>query len=260
MADDAAAWRRVQWQTVTSAPLSPTWNLALDEALLESAVQGRRGPTLRFWEWSRPALVIGSHQLLENEVDLEAAASAGFALVRRMSGGGTMVVAPGASITYSLYAPVSLVSDLSLAASYAFFDSFAVQALRHLGVPASYLPLNDLVDPVGKMGGAAQARRRGWVLHHTTIAWSLDPELIPRLIRIGRPALKPGGLRSAEKRVSPLGRHLEIDRAQVVKLLLSHFARLTGASAGRVEPWELELAARLEAEKYSRRAWLERLG
>src|SRR2546423_7548163 len=41
-----------------------------------------------------------------------------------------------------------------------------------------------------KIAGAAQARRRGAVLHHTTMAYAIDPAIVPRLIRIGRPTLE----------------------------------------------------------------------
>ena len=43
--------------------------MALDEVLAREVAAGRRPPTLRIWEWSAPAVVIGSFQSLRNEVD-----------------------------------------------------------------------------------------------------------------------------------------------------------------------------------------------
>src|SRR4029077_11046964 len=149
-------------------------------------------------------LVIGSHQSVLNEIDVVAARELGFVVTRRMSGGGTMLGEPGRTITYSLYVPESMVAGITFRKSYALLDDWAVRAFVELGVPASYREINDIISPRGKIGGAAQACRRGFGLHHTTIAHSMLVGLVPRLIRIGRPSIAGMGVRSAEKSVSPL--------------------------------------------------------
>src|SRR5438132_12275924 len=151
----------VRWDAIGPLPLPVHVQMALDEVLLQCLVGGRRRPTVRFWEWEDRALVLGSNQVLANEVDVEAAAELGFQLARRMSGGGTMIVEPRRTISYSLYAPQTLVAGMTLVESFAFFDRWAVECLRGLGVPAGYRPINDIVSHRGKIGGAAQARRGG---------------------------------------------------------------------------------------------------
>jgi len=131
-------------------------HLALDEVLLDSVAAGERGPCVRFWRWTQKALVLGSHQSVRNEVDPGAAAELGFAVVRRMSGGGTMVCEPGGTLTYSLYLPDSFLRGLSFVESFRALDAWVVAALVELGVPASYRPINDIVSPSGKIAGAAQ--------------------------------------------------------------------------------------------------------
>ena len=79
--------------------------------LTEAVGDGRREPTLRFWEWSAPAVVIGSFQSVRNEVDLEQAQRHGIEVVRRISGGGAMFTEVESVITYSIYAPAELVLD-----------------------------------------------------------------------------------------------------------------------------------------------------
>jgi lipoate-protein ligase A len=49
--------------------------------------------------------VIGSFQSYRNEVDPAGAAKHGFDVVRRISGGGAMMMAAGQIVTYSLYVP-----------------------------------------------------------------------------------------------------------------------------------------------------------
>jgi len=240
-------------------PLPPHVQLALEEVLLERVASGRRGPILRFWEWSEPALVVGSHQVVANEVDRRAAAELGFTIARRMSGGGTMIVEPGRTVTYSLVAPASLVGGLSFVESFACLDAWAVDCLRDLGVPAGYRPVNDIVSPEGKIGGAAQARRRGVVLHHTAIAHAMDTTIVPRLIRIGREAVSPRGVRSAERAVSPVERWLSLSRDEVVAALARWFTAHHPAADGALDAGELADARSLSAAKYATEGWIERL-
>lgn len=247
------------WEVVLPSPLPAHLQLAVDETLLDRLVAGDRGPTLRFWEWAEPALVLGSHQAVANEVDRDLAGRLGFVIARRMSGGGTMIVEPGRSVTYSIYAPGSAVAGLSFVESFARLDAWAVDCLRGLGVPASYRPINDIVSPEGKIGGAAQARRRGFVLHHMAIAHTMDTAIVRPLLRLGRLALAPRGVRSAEREVSPLDRWLPLDRDGVVAALAGCFRRDHGGRLGEVTADELEAARRLAERKYARPEWIERL-
>jgi lipoate-protein ligase A len=234
-------------------------HMALDEVLLGQVIAGPRRPTLRIWEWIEPALVIGSHQSVLNEVDGAAARQLGFVVTRRMSGGGTMLCEPGRTITYSLYLPDSVVAGVSFRKSYALLDDWAVRAFVELGIPAGYREINDITSPRGKIAGAAQARRHGFVLHHTTIAHSMDVELLPRLIRVGRPSLATTGVRSADKPVSPLSWFTALSCAEVAAHLERHFAQEFHVRQSQVSAAELDAAHRLVATKYSTPAWVNRL-
>jgi Lipoate-protein ligase A len=234
-------------------------HMALDEVLLGRVVAGARRPAVRFWEWMEPALVIGSHQSVGNEVDLAVARSLGFTVTRRMSGGGTMLCQPAGTITYSLYLPAAAVDGMSFRQSYAALDAWAVRAFNALGVPASYREINDIISPRGKIAGAAQARRRGFVLHHTTIAHSMDVELLPRLIRIGRERVSERGVRSADKTVSPLSWFTSLTCAETTRHLEGYFRDEFNAGASALSAEEVKAAGELVVEKYGTPAWVNRL-
>src|SRR6266581_4415055 len=104
---------QARWDILRSSPQSAHMHMALDEVLLDRVIRGERGPAIRFWEWIEPALVIGSHQSVMNEVDVAAARELGFTVTRRMSGGGTMLCERARTITYSLYVPDSVVAGIS---------------------------------------------------------------------------------------------------------------------------------------------------
>ena len=206
----AAGWRDFDWEVVDDPAVSPMMNLALDEVLTERVGDGRRNPTLRIWEWDESAVVIGSFQSYRNEVDPDGAAGHGFQVVRRISGGGAMMMGAEQIITYSLYVPSSLVAGLTFADSYAFLDDWVLQALHSVGIEASYQGLNDITSPQGKIGGAAQKRlANGGVLHHR------DPQLRHR--RAGDDRGAPDRPREAQRQGHDVcgeagGPHPEPDR------------------------------------------------
>ncbi|MCQ4159032.1 lipoate--protein ligase family protein [Roseomonas sp. GC11] len=256
----SGSWRDYDWQIIEAPPVSPAMHLALDEVLAREVAAGRRGPTLRFWEWERPAIIIGAFQSLRNEVDLEAAAAHGIETVRRVTGGGAMLVEPGSTVTYSLYAPGELVRDMNFADSYAFLDAWVLQALISLGIDAFYKPLNDISSSKGKIGGAAQKRfSAGTVLHHVTMAYDMDAEKMVKVLRIGREKLSDKGTTSAVKRVDPLRSQTGLPREAIIRHMRETFVSLHGGSAGAITPEEYAAAEKIAAEKFMSPEWLRHI-
>lgn len=249
----------LDWELIPSSPQTAHMHMALDEVLLDRVIAGERRPTIRFWSWIQRALVIGSHQSVMNEVDVAAARRLGFTVTRRISGGGTMICEPERTITYSMYLPASAVAELSFRQSYAALDAWAVQSFVDLGVPASYREINDIISPRGKIAGAAQARRKGFVLHHTTIAHQMDVSIVDRLIRLGRDRLSDRGVRSAEKTVSPLAWFTTLSCAETALHMERSFRAAFDASVSGLTAAELRAADQLVRDKYSTAAWINRL-
>lgn len=256
----APGWRDFDWEIVHEKAVSPRMNLALDEVLTSRVGEGRRRPTLRIWEWDQSAVVIGSFQSYRNEVDPEGAERHGFDVVRRISGGGAMLMAAGQIITYSLYVPASLVQGMTFADSYAFLDDWVLQALRSLGIDAVYQPLNDIASSSGKIGGAAQKRlANGGVLHHATLSYDIDGQTMTEVLRIGREKLSDKGTTSAAKRVDPLRSQTGLERAEIIDRFIETFRSLTGAEDGAITADEYADAEALVESKFATDAWLHRV-
>ncbi len=172
----ATSWQDHTFELIHPGPLPPAVLGALDQVLTEELAAGRRGPTLRFWEWDERAVFIGSFQSLRNEVDPEGVAKHEVTVVRRISGGGAMFMEAGNCITFSLVVPASLVDGLSFEQSYRFLDDWVIGALADVGVTATFSGLNDIASPAGKIAGSAQKRLAGGaVLHHMTMATTSTP-------------------------------------------------------------------------------------
>ncbi|MBX3689454.1 biotin/lipoate A/B protein ligase family protein [Dokdonella sp.] len=252
-------WREHEWQLIHDVPQAPALHMALDEVLVEEVSAGRRPPTLRIWEWAGPAVVIGRFQSLRNEVDAANAAAHGIEVVRRISGGGAMFIEPGNTITYSVYAPLSLVEGLSFEQSYAQMDAWVIAALLELGIMAWYQPLNDITSHIGKIAGAAQARRGNAVLHHVTMAYDIDAQKMLQVLRIGREKLADKGTQSAAKRVDPLRSQTGLPREAIIAHMIDTFRQRHGLRDDHLREDELARASTLAASKFANASWTAEL-
>lgn len=248
-----------EWTILRPGPLPTSLNVALDQHLLEEVAAGRRGPTVRFWDWEDKATVIGSFQSYTNELHPEGVAKHGIDVVRRISGGGAMFMEGGNCVTYSLYAPDSLVAGLSYEQSYVFLDQWVLQALGQLGVNAWYKPINDITSTGGKIGGAAQKRVRGAILHHVTMSYDIDADKMTEVLRIGKAKISDKGIRSAKKRVDPLRRQTGESREAIIRTMAETFRARTGASWEELSPSDLEAGRALVAEKFGTDEWTRRV-
>jgi lipoate-protein ligase A len=153
---------------------SPAENLAFDESLLDAGHE-----TLRFWESPVHFVVLGRSGRLEEEVNVAACEAAGIPVLRRSSGGGTVLQGPGC-LNYAL--ALSLAHRpalLNVPDSYRILLSRVARALR---LPELEVRGSDILLRGRKVSGNAQRRTKGWLLHHGTILHGLDIHLMERFL------------------------------------------------------------------------------
>jgi lipoate-protein ligase A len=66
-------------------------NMAIDEALFREAAGLRSPPTLRLYGWLKPTISLGRFQDARREIDREACRRLGIEVVRRPTGGKTVL-------------------------------------------------------------------------------------------------------------------------------------------------------------------------
>lgn len=256
----ATGWGDHEWELMLPKTLPTPVNVALDEVLTEQVGAGVRKPTLRFWDWEEPSVVIGSFQSYRNELDPAGVQKHGITVVRRVSGGGAMFMEAGNCITYSLYLPQTLVDGLSFADSYPFLDSWVMASLEKLGIKAWYQPLNDIATDQGKIGGAAQKRfSSGSMLHHVTMSYDIDADKMVEVLRIGKEKLSDKGTTSAKKRVDPLRRQTGMARSAIIATMAETFAERYGAAAAELDAEVLDAARERVNAKFGTPEWLRRV-
>lgn len=167
-------------------PLSladPAGNLALDEALLELA-EDAGVATLRIWEAPAPFVVLGLSNHVGQEVRCNECAVRGVPILRRVSGGGTVVQGPGC-LSYALTMRIeSTGATRSIPATNRFVmerNRTALEAL--LGASVSVRGHTDLETGGRKFSGNAQRRGRRALLFHGTILYAANLRLIDQLLQ-----------------------------------------------------------------------------
>lgn len=255
-------WSGLKLDLIRDRPRQPAMQMAMDQALNDAVAQGRLPPTLRIWNWSASAVILGRFQSLSREVRVERAHSLGFTVVRRCTGGGTMVIQPDRAITYSLYLPLDFVKGVDLIDSYRICDYWLVRGLRMQGIQAGWQGMNDIASSRGKMGGAAQrrlpagSRGPGGLLHHTTLSYSADADLMAQVLKVDPEKFHDKAVTSVRSRVDPIDRQTSLSRQSLINALLNTLPSLVADLRISSPAPEVEQRARtLLRQRYGREEW-----
>ncbi len=232
-------------------PSDPRFGLALDEALFESVVRGGDG-ILRVWI-DRLAVIVGRSQSLAAEVDLAQARREGIRVLRRISGGGTVVHYRG-NLNVSAIAATGAVG--SVAAAFSRLGAAIVDGLSTLGLLAD-VSGNRLSICGRKIGGAAQARRGAAVLYHSTVLVFPPERPIESLLLAHRPGYRPVGVASRPESMTTLsevlGRSVAVGEA--ASAIVSGLASAFRCDEAAVSVDEAARAAGLAEKKYGSWQW-----
>src|SRR5262249_50988062 len=204
---------------------------------------------LRLWEWPQPAVVLGSGCVLREEVDENACAADGVPVLRRSSGGGTVLLGRGC-LLFSLVLAIDRSPALSaVRPSYGYILVRLGKALADLVPSIVQAGISDLAVGGRKFSGNAQQRKLRFLLHHGTLRYAFALALIGRYLR--PPARQP------EYRA---GRdHLDFVRnLSCTAEELRNRLRAGWQAEDERYSWPEEAVAELVRSKYSTVAWVRR--
>jgi len=225
----------------------------MDEALLSSAVQGRG--SVRFWV-SNLAVVVGRSQSVRDEVREDLAEEWGATIARRMSGGGTVLHYPG-NLNVSVAVPVRG-RAASVSETFDFYGEVVCRGLRAVGVSAHRSGTAILVAEA-KVSGAAQARRAGGLLYHSTVLVEPEGRSIATILRAHSAGYAPRFAASRPAATTTLSDALgrRVSPSEVVHAIRSTMSICEASLCEEAAPSgdEVSLAAELEIGKYGSERW-----
>lgn len=224
-------------------------NLALDEALLVAAEESGGGEALRLWELDSPAVVVGAGGSVVIDVNLTACEADGVPVLRRSSGGGTVVLGPGC-LCFSLVLAYDREPGLNeIPASNRYVLARVRRALRSVVPGATLEGTSDLAAVGLKFSGNAQQRKRRHFLHHGTLLCGFDLALMAKYLHA--PERQPDYRR--DRPHAEFVANLPIAVAGAKRLLVAEWE-----PDGEYDPVPWDAVRRLVAEKYARDDWNRR--
>ena len=169
---------------------TPEENLACDEALLDLCEAGNGDELLRFWEPAQYFVVVGYANKAATEVNLPFCRANTIPVLRRCTGGGTVLQGPGV-FNYSL---ILRMDDAGRLHSIAATNEFILK--RHEAALAPLLLAHvernghtDLTIGGLKFSGNAQRRQRHFLIFHGSFLLNLDIGLIEKALPL--PSRRP---------------------------------------------------------------------
>ena len=160
---------------------SPSENLACDEALLDELESGVGEPTLRFWESPDHFVVLGYSNPIATEVNRAECERRGIPILRRSSGGGTVVQGPGC-LNYNLTLPITH-ETASITDTNCFVMRRNRDALRQLlNREVEIKGHTDLAIGDLKFSGNAQRRKSRALVFHGCFLLNFDLALIDAVL------------------------------------------------------------------------------
>jgi lipoate-protein ligase A len=175
---------------------TPEQNLACDEALLNFCVrEGEHEEILRFWESPKYFVVLGYTNRVKTEVYLEECERLGIPVLRRCTGGGTVLQGPGC-LSYALVLRRPVEGPLrTITGANAHILTRHKRALAPLlGTEVEFAGTSDLAIAGRKFSGNSQRRKENWILFHGTFLLAFDIAHLGKLLP--PPSKEPGYRRS----------------------------------------------------------------
>lgn len=226
----------------------PAANVALDEALLEEAELGEsNSEVLRLWQPKTPIVVLGRSSPIASEVNLRYCETENIPVIRRCSGGSTILTAAGC-LMYAVLLDYRQRHELrAINKAHEFVMRNIQRAIQNCGVENQRQGVCDLTIGDRKVSGNALRCKKNWFVYHgTLICRNMDLTLIPRCL--GKPTREPAYRQQRS--------HAEFMTAIPVdtESLAESFAQ-TWNCDGDATQWPKVLTQLLVDEKYSNDSW-----
>jgi lipoate-protein ligase A len=277
------------WRLIKSPPERGAWNMAFDEAILESVGKGVMPPTLRLYAWQPACLSLGYAQPYQ-EVDLARLQHFAWDVVRRPTGGRAILHTD--ELTYSVTGPLDeprLVGGVL--ESYRRISDALLLALHLLGVPAKArenpavtnspnsensgsassppqpicfeVPSNyEITVGEKKLIGSAQARRKEGILQHGSFPLWGDLSRITQVLAYDDETKRAVAAERLLKRATTLESIIKqrLSWDEVAQAFCTAFEKTLNLNLVLREPTQMELerASALMKEKYANPEWIEK--
>ncbi len=234
---------------IESHSTDPAWNLALEQYVFDQMPHDR--DYLILWQ-NHNTIVIGKHQNTAEEIDAAYVKENDITVVRRLSGGGAVYHDLG-NINFTFIADAGKLEELNL-------QKFCVPVqhmLQTLGVQAEFSGRNDITIFGKKFSGNAQYVKNGRVMHHGTLMFDSNLNIIGQVLNANKDKYESKGFQSVKSRVTNIRPYLQQDMSindfkQVLKERLVDEQQVEEISLSILDLLEIQI---IKESRYDKWDW-----
>ena len=231
--------------------ISPSHNAYYNMAMEEKYFGIQANEFLILWQ-NENAIVVGKYQNTAEEVNSSYVEENGIAVVRRLSGGGAMYQDLG-NVNYTF-----IVNRADTELNFDLFTKIVIDALRNLGVPAEASGRNDITINGKKISGSSQFSKGGRVLHHGTLLFDSNLDVLDKALHAQAGKLESKGIKSVRARVDNIRPYLakDMETSEFIEYISEYLINKHSLIELDIDYPEEQAIHRLANEKYSTWEWV----
>jgi len=188
---------------IESRDTNPHHNLALEQLVFEKL--GGENNCFMLWQ-NNNSIIIGRHQNTLEEIDPDFVKENNITVARRLSGGGAVYHDLG-----NLNFTFITAADNQKGIDFSAFCQPIKEALCSLGVPVEFSGRNDMTVEGKKFSGNAQYVKDGKVMHHGTILYDSDLQVLSHALKPPGDKIESRGIKSVKSRVTNIRPYMKTD-------------------------------------------------
>jgi len=228
---------------------NPYFNLAAEEFFLKNSHED----VLMLWQ-SEPSVVVGKHQNVMAEVNMDFMRENNIPVIRRISGGGTVYHDLG-NINLT---QISASRKMDQLIDFRKFTRPVIAFLKQFGLEASFEGKNNLSVNGKKFSGNSAHVFKNRVMHHGTFLYHTDLDKLENVIHPGNNHITDKSIKSIRATVRNISDYMETPVTtkifmQQLALFLRDYYHLN--TTVDITPAEQQAIEKLVEEKYTRWEW-----
>lgn len=230
--------------------LNPYFNLALEEHIFKTV--GMDDDFIILWQNDK-TIVIGRHQNTIEEVNSDFVKENNINVVRRITGGGAVYHDLG-NLNFSFITGY----DKNDKIDYKKYTIPIINALDKIGIKAELSGRNDLTIDGKKFSGNAQSLHKGRILHHGTLLFNSDLDVVSKALNVKVDKIKSKGIKSVRSRVTNISDYLDksIEIGEFKDILLKNLFEENDLQEYIITEDDLKAINELKDNKYNTWEWI----